>query len=97
MAAAMTMVAGGGVAAAETEVLTRDEYVVRLEGICKPGALATQKAMKGARKDVRYEKRLPIAVRKFGKAAEIFGGTIKKIGVVSRPPADAGRLEEWFT
>src|SRR4051812_33327818 len=94
---AATALVGSSSAAAEAEVLTRDEYVVRLETMCKPGALATKKAMKGARKDVGYERRLPVAVRKFGEAARIFGGTIKKIGLVPRPPADVGRLEEWFT
>ena len=29
------------------EAPTREEYVERLEAICKPDALATQKAMKG--------------------------------------------------
>ena len=75
------------------EVLTRDEYVKRLEGMCKPRAEATQTAMKGVRKDVRYPKRLPIAVGKFAKGAEIFGGTIEKIAEVPRPAADVGRLE----
>jgi hypothetical protein len=79
------------------EVLTRGEYVQRLEGMCKPRAEATQVAMKGVRKDVRYPKRLHIAVGKFAKGAEIFGGTIEKIAEVPQPPADVGRLKEWFT
>jgi hypothetical protein len=83
-------------AASAEEVLTRDEYVQRLEGMCKPRAEATQRAMRGVRQDVRYPKRLPIATRKFDKGAEIFGGTIKKIESVPRPAADAARLKEWF-
>ena len=35
------------------EAPTREEYVERLEAICKPDALATQKAMRGARADMR--------------------------------------------
>jgi hypothetical protein len=97
ISAVAMILALAAVAYAEAEPLTRDEYVARLEGTCKPRAEATQRAMKGVRKDVRYPDRLPIAVRKFHQGAVIFGGTIKKIGLVPRPPADAGRLEEWFT
>jgi hypothetical protein len=78
------------------EILTRDEYVDRLEPMCKPRAEATRRAMKGVRTDVRYPKRLPVAADKFGKGAEIFGGTIEKIGRVPRPAADAAKLKEWF-
>jgi hypothetical protein len=75
---------------------TRDEYVERLETICKPGALATQKAMKGARADVRAE-RLTAAAGKFATATSVFGRTLELIVVVPRPPADSGRLSKWFT
>jgi len=78
------------------EILTRDEYVKRLEAMCKPRAEATRRAMKGVRTDVRYPKRLQIAADKFGKGAEIFAGTIEKIGRVPRPAADAAKLKEWF-
>jgi hypothetical protein len=83
-------------AATAEEILTRDEYVDRLEGMCKPRAEATRRAMQGVRQDVRDPKRLPIAADKFGKGAEIFGGTIEKIGRVSRPAEDLSRLKEWF-
>ena len=82
--------------AAEEEVLSRDVYVERLERICKPRAEATRRIMKGVRQDVRYEDRLGIAARKFSKGADIFGGTIEKIGGVPRPAADLSRLKEWF-
>jgi hypothetical protein len=86
---------GAGVAAA-AEAPTRDEYVEQLEQICKPDALATQRAMKGARADIRNE-RLGPATRKFARAASIFGGTVKRIAAVPRPPADGPKLEKWFT
>lgn len=82
------------VAGAE-EAPTRDEYVDRLEAICKPDALATQRAMKGARGDIQHE-RLRVAAPKFAKAASIFGSTVKQIAAVSRPPADRERLRKWF-
>jgi hypothetical protein len=78
------------------EAPTRDEYVERLETICKPDALATQKVMKGARADLRAE-RLGPAARKFSQAAAIFGSTVKEISAVPRPAADQERLGKWFT
>jgi hypothetical protein len=77
------------------EAPTRGEYVEGLEGICKPDALATQRAMKGARADVRRE-RLAAAAAKFGKATAIFAGTVKQIGALPRPSADAEKLRKWF-
>lgn len=82
-------------AAAAAEAPTRDEYVARLEAICKPGALATQRVMKGARADIRAE-RLAVAAKKFGRAATIFGSTVKRISAVPRPSADKPKLRRWF-
>jgi hypothetical protein len=78
------------------EAPTRDEYVERLEKVCKPDALATQRAMKGARADIQAE-RLPVAAKKFARATLIFGSTVKQISAVPRPSADAERLRKWFT
>lgn len=86
------VVASGAVAA---EAPTREEYVERLEAICKPGAEATQRAMKGARADVK-EERLRVAAGKFAKATSIFGSTVKRISAVTRPAADKAKLKKWF-
>jgi hypothetical protein len=83
-------------AAAAAEAPTRDEYVTKLESICKPDALATQRAMKGARGDIRRE-RLTAAAAKFAKATKIFGGTVSQISAVARPTADEAKLGKWFT
>jgi hypothetical protein len=74
---------------------TRDDYVKKLESVCKPGAEATQRAMKGARADIGAE-RLEDAAGKFARAAQIFGSTVQKIAKVSRPPADTAKLAKWF-
>jgi hypothetical protein len=84
------------VAAAAAEEPSRTEYVQTLEAICKPDAEATQKAMAGARSDLQHE-RTKVAAAKFTKATSIFGGTVKKIAAVPRPPADATKLGTWFT
>jgi hypothetical protein len=86
----------GAASAPAAEAPTRDEYVDRLEAICRPDAEATQRAMKGARADVRAE-RLKPAARKFARATSIFGGDVKEISAVPRPSADTARLARWFT
>jgi hypothetical protein len=78
------------------EAPTRDEYVTSLEKVCKPDALATQRAMQGARADVQAE-RLKVAARKFAKATAIFGSTVNEISAVPRPEADRAKLSKWFT
>jgi hypothetical protein len=85
----------GGTVAAAAEAPTRTEYVQQLEMVCQPDASATQVAMRGARADLRAE-RLSAAAAKFAKASQIFGGTVKEITAVPRPPADAARLAKWF-
>jgi hypothetical protein len=76
---------------------SRSVYVAELEKVCKPGAKKTQKAMDGVRQDVRHEKRIPVAAKKFHRAATIFGGTIDEISAYPRPPADTARLKKWFS
>ena len=91
-----TAIAASSAVAVAEEVLTRDEYVPRLEKICKPRAEATRQAMEGVRDDVRKPSRIQIAAHKFGQAATIFGGTVKIIDQVPKPVDDVARLDEWF-
>lgn len=92
LAVALSIVA----TAPAAEAPTRDEYVEGLEKVCKPDALATQKAMKGARGDIRAE-RFAVAAKKFAQATTIFGGNVKEISAKPRPAADVERLNKWFT
>ena len=85
----------GAATALAAEGPTRDEYVTQMESVCKPDAEATQRAMKGARSDIKAE-RLGVAAGKFAKATRIFGSTVKEIARVQRPPADTAKLERWF-
>jgi hypothetical protein len=96
LALAIVLGAVSAAVAAEGEAPSRTEYVAQLEGICKPRAEATQVAMHGAKADLKAE-RLTVAASKFAKASTIFGGTVKKITAVPRPPADAAKLGTWFT
>ena len=93
---ALAVVAGSSAATvAAAEAPTRDEYVAQLEAVCKPDAEATQRAMKGARADVRAE-RLVAAAAKFAQATSIFSSTLRRIVPVPRPPTDAAKLSKWF-
>jgi hypothetical protein len=74
---------------------TREEYVERLEAICKPDNEATQRAMKGARADIKAE-RLAVAAGKFAKATWIFSGSVRGMEAVPQPPADRTKLRRWF-
>jgi hypothetical protein len=95
-AAALGVALLSGSIASAAEGPTREEYVTQLETACKPDALATQRAMKGARADINAE-RLAVAAAKFAQATSIFGGTVKEISAVPRPPADTAKLTKWFT
>lgn len=89
---ALLLTAGSVVAAAQ---LTRPEYVVRLERICRPGSEATQRAVMGVKSDVKHE-RLRVAAPKVERAKRIFARTVRSISTVSRPAADRATLSRWF-
>jgi hypothetical protein len=85
-----------GIAAAEgAPAPSRSEYVARLEGICKPRALATKRAVQGMRDDLRAE-RLAVAASKFSEASRLFAATVHEIAPQPRPPADRPTLSRWF-
>ena len=85
-----------GVAGAEgAPAPSRSEYVAQLEGICKPRALATKRAVRGMRADLRAE-RLAVAASKFSKASRLFAATVHEISPQPRPPADRATLAQWF-
>jgi hypothetical protein len=82
-------------AAEEAPGPSRAEYVTKLEGICKPRALATKRAVQGMRADLRAE-RLAIAAVKFSQASRLFAATVREISPLPRPMADRATLARWF-
>lgn len=74
---------------------SRAEYVKRLEAICRPRALATQRAMKGVRADVSKD-RLATAAGKFARGTRIFGKTVSLIAAQPKPGADSAKLVKWI-
>jgi hypothetical protein len=91
----LCLLSGSQLTAAAAAEPTREEYVARLERICKPDSEATQRAVRGVRADIRAE-RLRRAAAKTLEAQRIFAGTVRKISVQPRPRADAGALSRWF-
>jgi hypothetical protein len=89
----LSLLAGGTAAAAEAP--TRDEYVSALEAVCRPDVEATQRAMRGARGDIKFS-RLDAAAAKFAQGTAIFGATVDEIEAAPRPTADAAKLSKWF-
>lgn len=81
--------------AEEAAAPSRAEYVAKLEGICKPRALATERVARGMRADLRAE-RFAIAARKFAAALRLFTATVREISPLPRPLADRATLARWF-
>lgn len=93
--AALALASGFSSPAEAAEAPTRAEYVARLEQICQPGSLATQRAVQGMRSDVRSE-RLRLAAAKLARAERIFSRTVSAIARVPRPLDDRQALSRWF-
>ena len=95
-AALVAVLLAAAATAAAAEAPTREEYVARLEGICKPDAEATQRAMSGRAlgHPRRTARRSPPASSPRRRRSS--ARPLKKIAPVSRPPADAAKLSKWF-
>jgi hypothetical protein len=91
----MALLYASAAAAEEAPAPGRAEYVERLEGICKPRALATERAVRGMRSDLKAE-RLAVAAAKFSKATSLFAATVREISPLPRPLADGETLTRWF-
>jgi hypothetical protein len=77
------------------EAPTREEYVAQLESICQPRVEATERAMKGAKRDLRAE-RDAVAAAKFERGFRLFADTLDRMVSVPRPSADLAKLKTWF-
>jgi hypothetical protein len=75
--------------------LTRDEYVARVEPICKANTEANEKIFKGAKEEVKA-KELKKAATHFARATVAFEKTIKQLKAVPAPAADAAKLAKWI-
>lgn len=80
---------------AAADELTRDEYVARVEPICKTNVEANSRIFKGAKEEVKAGQ-LKKGSRHFFRAATALGKTIKQIESVPRPASDEARLKRWI-
>jgi hypothetical protein len=83
-------------ALAHAAEVTRDSYREAVEPICQVNTKANERILAGVRPEVRAGKLAPAAAQ-FAKAARALKTTLRQLGAVARPPADAARLGEWLT
>lgn len=95
LAAAMALLVIVPAAIAAEGELTRDEYVARVEPICKSNAQANSRILKGVKEQVKQDELVP-AGKRFIKAASALGTTVGKIAAVPQPSADAAKLTKWI-
>jgi hypothetical protein len=75
--------------------LTRDQYVAKVEPICKTNTEANEKILKGVRGSVK-EGELDKAGGQFARAATALEKTLKQLKAVPQPTADEARLRVWL-
>ncbi len=82
--------------AAEGEAeLTRDQYVAKLEPICKANTKANARILKGVKRQVQKGKLGP-AGKRFIRASGALGRSVRVMARVPRPAADTTRLSKWL-
>jgi hypothetical protein len=95
--AGLALLVAGLVAAplALAEELTREQYVAKLEPICKRNADANSRILKGVKRQVQKGQLKP-AGRRFVRASNALGRSVNQMAKVPRPAADAPRLGKWL-
>lgn len=83
------------VSPARAAELTREEYAIQAEPICKTNVLANKRIFKGAKGKVKAG-RLKAASTHFFRAATAFDRTIDQLEKVPQPTADEARLSKWL-
>jgi hypothetical protein len=81
--------------AAFGEELTREEYVARVEPICKKNSDENSRILKGVKAQVKRGALAP-AGKRFVKASGVFGQTVRQIAEVPKPIADEAKLTTWI-
>ncbi len=75
--------------------MTRDEYVARVEPICRSETAAHQNVLRGVEEMVKSGKFRQAAPR-VKRAATALQQAVRRIATVPPPPADAARLSHWI-
>ena len=74
--------------------ISRDEYIARVEPICKKNVDANTRIFKGAKEEVKAGE-LKKGSKHFLRAATALGKTIKQIEAVPTPTQDEAMLNRW--
>jgi hypothetical protein len=74
---------------------TREEYVARVEPICKANSEANSRILKGVKQQVKGGELAP-AGKRFVRASSALAKTVRQIAAVPQPPADAAKLTKWI-
>jgi hypothetical protein len=73
----------------------RDEYVERVEPICKANTDANSRILKGVKEQVKGGK-LVSAGKRFIQASGALGKSVTQIAAVPQPAADEAKLTKWI-
>jgi hypothetical protein len=92
---ALVLIAALVVPLASAAELTRDEYVARVEPICKTNVEANKKIFKGAKDEVKSGE-LKKGSTHFLRAATALNKTITQLKGVPQPVADEAKLTKWL-
>lgn len=75
--------------------LTRDEYVSRVEPICKRNTEVNKRIFNGAKDEVKAGK-LKQAAKRFFRASQALGKATRQLNAVPKPANDAPKLSKWI-
>jgi len=93
--AAVAVLAATAIPLAGAAEVSRDEYVVQVEPVCKTNVTANKRIFKGAKEQVKTGE-LKKASTHFFRAATAFAKTIRQIKGVPQPSADEAKLTKWL-
>lgn len=96
IAAVCVILIGIGASLAMAAEISREEYVERVEPICKTNSEANKKILAGVRAEVKQGK-LKLAGAKFSKAATALKKTYRELKAVPQPSADEAKLTKWLS
>lgn len=74
---------------------TREEYVQRVDLICKKSEKVNSRILKGVKRQIAKKKQYIPAGNRFLRASNSFGRAVKQIIGVSQPAADEVKLGKW--
>lgn len=94
LALAVALLVAAPIALAAEEP-TREEYVAKVEPICKANTEANSRILTGVKEQVKHDKLVP-AGKRFVSASSVLGKTVAQISKVPQPSADAAKLTKWI-